>query len=158
MVGADPLEVLLLEAASEGSSLLTCGAVHFERTGIARGRIGSILLGPFGVAVRFQPQHGSIWAGVDVLFGIILELPLPVERSPLVKVGQGHIGTDALLLKRHDIVNRAVGRVPGRLARPQFPAEARAEDADPRIGWFSMTSEGVTNTAMMMRALPPSTT
>ncbi len=44
MVGADPLEVLLIEAASKGSSLLTCGAVLFERTGITGGRIGSILV------------------------------------------------------------------------------------------------------------------
>src|SRR5229473_3393614 len=35
MIGADPLEVLLIEAASEGSSLLTGGAVLFEGTGIA---------------------------------------------------------------------------------------------------------------------------
>src|SRR5260370_38532367 len=113
MIGAAPLEGLRLEAAPEGPPLLTCGAVHFERTGVARGRIGSILLGPFGVAVRLQPQHRSIWAGVDILFGIILELPLPVERSPVGKVGQGHLGPDALLFKRYEIVYRAVSTFPG---------------------------------------------
>ncbi len=35
---------------------------------------------------------------------------------------------DVLVFKRHDIVDGSVGRVPGRLTRPQFPAEARAED------------------------------
>src|SRR5260221_2474059 len=128
MRGADPLEVLLIEAASEGSHLLTGGAVLFERTSITGSGIGSILLGPFGVAVHFQTQHGSVWARIDILFGIILELPLSVERSPLVKVRQGNIGTHVLLFKRYDVVNGPIGRVSCRLARPQFPAEARAED------------------------------
>src|SRR6266849_7700250 len=35
---------------------------------------------------------------------------------------------DMLVFKRHDIVDGSVGRVPGRLTRPEFPAEARAED------------------------------
>ncbi len=136
----------------------TFRAVVFEGAGIADGRISSILLRPFGVAVLFQAQHGSVWACIGILIGIILKLPLSVERGPLVKVGQGHIGVDVLVFKRYDVVDGAVGGVPGGLAWPQFPAKARAEDADPRIGWFSITSEGVTSTAMMIRALPPSTT
>src|SRR5215467_11065002 len=80
MIGADPLQVLLIETTSEGPPMLTRGTVLFERTGIAGGRIGSILLGPFSVAVHFQTQYGSVWARIGILFGIILELPLAVEQ------------------------------------------------------------------------------
>src|SRR6266478_4905301 len=68
-----------------------------------------------------------VWARISILFGIILELPLSIEWGPLVKVGQGHIGVDVLVFKRHDVVDGSVGRIPGGLARPQFPAEARTE-------------------------------
>src|SRR6266446_6140804 len=125
MVGADPLEVLLIEAASEGSPVLAFRAVFFEGAGIAGSCIGSILLGPFGVAIHFQTQHSPVWARISILFGIILELPLSIEWGPLVKVGQGHIGVDVLVFKRHDVVDGAVGGVPGGLAWPQFPAKAR---------------------------------
>jgi hypothetical protein len=100
MIGADSLQALLIQAASEGAPLLTVRTASFEGAGIAGGRIGSILLGPFGVAVRFQTQEGSVWAGIGILFGVILELTLPIERGPLVKVGQGHIGTNALVFKK----------------------------------------------------------
>ncbi len=128
MGSADPLAGLLIETASEGPTALTVRAVCFEGADIAGSRIGSILLRPFGVAVLFQVQEGSVWAGIGILFGIVLELPLAVEWSSLVKVGQGHIGTNVLVFQRHDVVDGAVGRISCRLAWPQFPAEARAED------------------------------
>ena len=128
MVGTDALEKLLIETASEGPTALTVRAVFLEGTGIARGRIGSILLGPFGVAVLFQTQEGSMWAGIGILFGIILKLPLSIERGPLVKVRQGHIGVDVLVFKRHNVVHGSVGGVPGGLAQPQIPAKTCAED------------------------------
>jgi hypothetical protein len=87
MVGADALQILLIEAVSEGPTALTVRAVCFEGAGIAGGRIGSIFLGSFGVAVLFQVQEGSVWAGIGILFGIKLELPLAVEWGPLIKVG-----------------------------------------------------------------------
>jgi hypothetical protein len=90
-------------------------------------------------AVRFQAQEGPIWARIGILLGIILKFPLSIEGSPLVKVGQRDIGTNVLVFKRYDVGNGAVGGVPGRLTRPEFPAEARTEDADPRMGWFSIT-------------------
>jgi len=158
VVGANPIEIVLMEAASDGSPMLTVCAVLFEGTGIAGGSIGSILLGPLGVAVRFQAQEGSSGTGIGILLRIVRKFPLSIKGGPLLKVGQRNIGTNVLVFKRYDVVNGPIGGVPGRLTRPQLPAEARAEDADPRMGWFSMTSEGVTNTAVMMRALPPSTT
>lgn len=38
---------------------------------------------------------------------------------------------DVLVFKRHDIVDGSVGRVPGRLTRPQFPAEAISKRLKP---------------------------
>ena len=128
MVGTDALERLLIETASEGPTALTVRAVCLEGAGIADGRIGSIFLRSFGEAVLFQVQEGSVWTGIGILFGIVLELSLAVERCPLVKIGQGHIGTHVLVFQCHDVVDGIVGRVACRLARPQFPAEARAED------------------------------
>ncbi len=64
MVSADPLEVLLIETASERSPVLTVRAVFLEGAGIAGGSISSILFRPFGVAVLFQTQEGSIWARI----------------------------------------------------------------------------------------------
>jgi hypothetical protein len=147
-----------MERPMDLTTLITRGTLRFEGAGIAGSSISAILLRSFSVAVRFQAQYGSMWACIDILIGIVLKLPLPEERGPLVKVRQGHIGTDVLVFERHNIVDGAVCGIPGRLTRPQFPAKACAEDADPRIGWFSMTSEGVTSTAMMILALPPSTT
>jgi len=53
MVGTDPLQVLLIKAASEGSPVLTRRAVLFEGAGIAGGSICPILLLPFRVVVLF---------------------------------------------------------------------------------------------------------
>src|SRR5260370_21464711 len=86
MGGTDPLEVLLIEAAFEGSTTPTFCAVLLEGTGIAGSRIGSILLHPFGVAVLFETQEGTLWTRIGVLFGIILELLLSIEWRSLVKV------------------------------------------------------------------------
>ena len=87
MGGTDLLKGLFIEAAFEGSTTLTFCAVLLEGASIAGSRIGSIYLRPFGVAVLFETQEGSIWAVIDILLGIVLELPLPVERGPLIKVG-----------------------------------------------------------------------
>ena len=84
MIGADLLKILLIDTASEGSPALTVRAVCFEGAGIAGGGIGSILLGPFGVAVLFQVQEGSVWASIGILFGIVLELLLALDQTCLL--------------------------------------------------------------------------
>ncbi len=87
MVGANSLEVLLIEAASEGSAVFTGSAVLFKGAGIAGSSICSILLLPFRVVVLFERQCGSMWACISVLFRVILELPPSIERGTLVKIG-----------------------------------------------------------------------
>ncbi len=124
MGGTDLLKGLFIEAAFEGSTPLTFCAVFFEGASIAGSRIGSIYLCPFGIAVLFETQEGTLRARIDVLLRIILELPLSLERRAVVKVRQGHIGVDVLVCKRHDVVDGSVGRVSCHLTRPQFPAEA----------------------------------
>ena len=69
MIGADSLEVVLIETASEGSTALAVRAVFFEGAGIAGGSFGSILFGPFGVVMLVQVQEGTLWAAINVLFG-----------------------------------------------------------------------------------------
>src|SRR5258708_3144796 len=71
MVGADALQILLIEAASEGPTALTVRAVCFEGAGIAGGRIGSIFLRLFGVGGLFQGQKVSFLARLGLLFGML---------------------------------------------------------------------------------------
>src|SRR5262249_34960473 len=85
-----------MERPMDLTTLMTRGTLRFEGACIAGGSISAIFLRPFRVAVRFQAQYGSVWACIDILIGIVLKLPLPEERGSLVKVRQGHIGTDVL--------------------------------------------------------------
>ena len=56
-----------------------------------------------------QVQEGALWAATNILFGIVLELSLAVERSLLVKVEQGHTGTYVLVFECYDIVDSCAG-------------------------------------------------
>src|SRR5579859_378368 len=121
MGGTDLLKELLIEATFEGSTMLTFCAVFFEGAGIAASRIGSIHLRPFCIAMLFETQEGTLWAYIDVLLRIILELVLSIEWRAVVKVRQGYIGVDVLVCKRHDVVDGSIGRVSRHLTRPEFP-------------------------------------
>ena len=46
------------------------------------------------------------------------------ERRAVVEVGQRDVGADAGVLDGDDVLDRAVGRVAGHLARPQLAPEA----------------------------------
>jgi hypothetical protein len=66
MVGADSLQILLIETASEGSTALTVRAVCFERAGIAHGmRIVRI---PWAPAFQ-EPRSPAFEARVTCEFG-----------------------------------------------------------------------------------------
>ena len=128
VVALHAFKIAGMERPMDLTTLITGSTLRFERACIAGGSIGSILLGSRSSAVRFQAQEGPIWARIGILFRIILKFPLSIEGSPLVKVWQRDIGTNVLVFKRYDVVNGAVGGVPGRLTRPEFPAEARTEN------------------------------
>jgi len=128
VVALHTFKIASMERPMYLTTLMTGSTLRFERACIAGGSIGSILLGSLSEAVRFQAQEGPIWARIGILFRIILKFPLSIEGSPLVKVWQRDIGTNVLVFKRYDVVNGAVGGVPGGLAWPQFPAKARTEN------------------------------
>jgi hypothetical protein len=138
--------------------LITGGALRFEGTGVTGCRVGLVAFLPLIVGMGVQRQDRIVGTHVNIPLGIIAKRLLAVDGSSLVKIGQRDIGSHMLIFHRYDIFDGAIRGITSDLARPQFPAEARVEDADPRIGWFSITSEGVTNAARMMRDLPPSTT
>jgi hypothetical protein len=103
-------------------------------------------------------QEGIVGTNVDISLRIVAKRLLTKDWGSFVKIGQRDIGSHMLIFHCHNSVDGAIGSITRDLARPEFPAEARAKDADPRMGWFSITSDGVTNAAKMMRDLPPSTT
>jgi len=60
MVGADSLQILLIETASEGSTAPTVRAVCFERAGIAHGMGNELYLSTYCVGKVMVPSWSSI--------------------------------------------------------------------------------------------------
>ena len=79
------------------------------------------------------------------------------ELGAMIHIRNGNVGMDALTFDGDQIFFGAIFAVAGDLSGPEFPAEAQRQSKS-SIGWLSMTSDGVTKAARMMRARPPSTT
>ena len=69
---------------------------------------------------------GSIASSVLIALGIVGEPGWPIERRAPIEVRQREKCPDPRVLERHDVLDRAVGRVTRHLLRPQLTAEAHA--------------------------------
>src|SRR6266487_295762 len=128
MIGTDLLEVLLIKTAFEQASLITGGALSLERTGVTGRRVALIAFLPFIVGMGVQGQDSIVGTNVNIPLRIVAKRLLAVEGSSLVKIGQWNIGSHVLVFYSYNIVDRTVDGITRDLTRPQFPAEARAED------------------------------
>jgi hypothetical protein len=61
---------------------------------------------------------------VRVLGRIVRKVVLAEERSAVIHVGERDVGADAGILQGDDVLDRAVGSVPGGLLRMELAAEA----------------------------------
>src|SRR4051812_11097281 len=123
VVAPDAVEIGLIEAAGEDPAFPAIGAARLERTvGTGAGRC---LVGPHTgiVVVASEAQHRAGLAGVHVLLGIVGERLGAEEAGPLAHSGERHVGPDAGLFERTDVVDGPVGRVSDRSLWVEMPAE-----------------------------------
>jgi hypothetical protein len=128
MIGADLLEVLLIEAAFEDTPLITGGALSLEGTGVTGRRVGLVALHPLIVGMGVKRQESIVGTNVDIPLRIIAKRLLAKDWGSFVKIGQRDIGSHMLIFHCHNSVDGAVGSLTRDLAGPEFPAEARAKD------------------------------
>jgi hypothetical protein len=67
-------------------------------------------------------------ADVHIQLGIIEKVLLAKEGRALGQVSDGDVGFDVLPFNCHDVVSGTIFGISRYMARPQFPAEAGAED------------------------------
>src|SRR5829696_5321982 len=147
------LHVGLVEAAPDLPPLDAVSAARLERAGMARRGRRLVDAHPFRVLVLAKRQHLAARAAVRIDAAVVDKLALAEERRALVEIGQGEERLDTGILERDDVLDGAVGRVPGHLPRRKQTRQSRSWS-----GTFSITSAGVTRAERMIRAFPPSTT
>src|SRR5919199_1546834 len=86
-VSSHPLEILLIKAAPEPTSLLALCAATLKRAWVAGGGLGSVSDGSLLVVVTFPVQGLALGADVEVLFGVVSKLVLAKEGSVFVVFG-----------------------------------------------------------------------
>src|SRR5215213_11480735 len=124
MVTAHFFEVVLIKGAVDDATVVAGGALGLHSTRVAGCRVSPIdylFLGVLGLATR---EALPLRTAVGVLLRIVGERALPEERGPAIEIGQGEERPDPGVLNRHDVLNRAVGRVAGDLSGTQLAAEA----------------------------------
>src|SRR3712207_5110250 len=62
-------------------------------------------------------EECSLRTAVLILVRVIGEALLPIERSPLVEVWEGHIGVEPRRLDRHNVLERAIAGVSRHLCK-----------------------------------------
>src|SRR5919202_2154922 len=98
-VATHPLEVLLIKATPEPTSLLLAlRAATLKRTWVASGRLGGIPDGSLLVVVAFPVQGLALGADVEVPFSVVNKFVFAKEGTTFVVFGQHHVGVDASLL------------------------------------------------------------
>gem|GEM_PF-4066972 len=158
VVTSHPIQILLIHTAAERASLCTGGTLGFERTVIAVFGAGMRAQRTLSRVRSIQMQFFACWTQVDITLRVIAEAIRAKELRAVLVLRKRYIRAHVLGFKGTTVLCGPVCAINRDLPRTQFPAKAGAEDADPRMGWFSMTSEGATNASRIMRALPPSTT
>ena len=68
-------------------------------------------------------QLGAIGTDIHIVLSIIPKVALSKELGPLVKIRQRNVGTNVLLFECDNILCGSIGRVAGKLAWMQLPAE-----------------------------------
>src|SRR5919199_2990961 len=128
LVATHPLEVLLIKATPEPTSLLALRAARLKRARVAGGGLGSVPDGSLLVVVAFPVQGLALGADVEVPFSVVNELILAKEGTVFVVFGQHHVGVDAGLLYGRYVLDGAVGGIAGDRVWPQAPTKTAPEE------------------------------
>jgi hypothetical protein len=65
----------------------------------------------------------ACWTGVHITLGVIGEGLTTEELGAVIHIGNGNVGTNALVFDGNQIFFRTILLVPGDVSRPQFPAK-----------------------------------
>src|SRR5215217_1155435 len=130
-VATYPLEVLLIKATPEPTSLLALCAASLKWARVAGGGLGSVPDGSLLVVVAFPVQGLALGADVEVSevsFSIVNKFVLAKEGTAFVVFGQHHVGVDAGLLHGRYVLDGAVGCIAGDRVWPQAPTKTALEE------------------------------
>jgi hypothetical protein len=157
-VTAHAVVKVLIKRALEDTPMVASSALGLQCAGIADLGADPVPLAPVAVVFVLETQGLPSSTDVVVALGIVAEVPGAEEPGVAeVEVGDRKISPDTGLLDGRDVLARAVSGVAGDVVEPKAPPKAVPQRRS-SIGRFSVTSEGVTSTPKMTRALAPSTT
>src|SRR3712207_5203519 len=115
VVAPHPIEVGLIEAATDAPALVARRTLGLQRTGVTGCGLRLIDDHPLRVLRRAPWQYGPIRTAIPIRMRLIGEGLLAKEGPPFIKIGQGHIGTDTSILNRDDVVTCAISGIAGHL-------------------------------------------
>jgi hypothetical protein len=96
-------------------------------------------------------QLFACWTDVHITLGVIGEHLDTKKLGSVIHIGNGNVGMDALVFDGNQIFSEPYFLSPV-TCRGQSFQRKRVRQSKSSIGWLSITSEGVTNAATMMRA------
>src|SRR5260221_1129287 len=120
--------MLLPNMTIDATTLGTGRTLPFDWAGIADGSRSPIELTPVGIDSPHPLQHLALRTAILISLRFIAEVGGRPDLIPLFPIGQGHIGTNACVFQRFDVLDGAILRITRHLVRVQFPAKAGAKD------------------------------
>ena len=113
----EPVEIVGIQGSMDGPALVAGGAGSLDGARVPDPGVGPVdhlCLGVLGLAAWKQL---SLRTAIRISSGVVRELALPEKRRPPVEIGEGEKRPDARALDGHDVLDGAVRRVAGYLAR-----------------------------------------
>src|SRR6266699_3875834 len=139
-----------MEGAVQLSPLFARGTLRFEGTGITGSRVCAV----FHLLRLLLGTKWTEWltlrADIHILRRIVGELGGSEKGRHVLPIRQRNRGPDACVFQDFDVLDGAVLRVAGHVARPQFPAEAGAKEHF----FYKLTAPDDIYTLSLLDALP----
>src|SRR5438270_10403239 len=108
----------------DATPLVAGRTLHFDWAVIADGSRSAIELTSVGIDHPHPLQQLALRTAILISLRFIAEVGGRPDRIALFPIGQGHIGPDAGVFKRFDVLDGAVLRITRHVARMQFPTKA----------------------------------
>src|SRR5690242_10594364 len=122
-----------MEGSAHDAAVFTFSAFGLDWAGVAGGGAGTVDDHPFAVLGGFPFERMLLRTAVFVPLRGVREVGLREERwPPGPQIGERHIGADASILKRHNVLGGAVGGVAGHLLWPDLSPKADAPEQVPQ--------------------------
>jgi hypothetical protein len=154
VIAPHALQIVGVERAVDDATVValgTCGLDWASVAGRGPGRVDDHFLTVLG---RLPLQRMVLRTAVLVSLGVVREVSLREERRPSrPQIGARDVGTDTGVLEGDDVLDRPVVVSPVTCSGRSVQRN-RARHSRSSIGWFSMTSRGITSAERTIRALP----